>query len=96
MGKFTKKMNKYPELGSLWKGKIFMKIDYEEDPPVPKTEVRKMEKSVQEEGYSSIQKCTFWTINTVIHEAFFLPGDDKYKVVICVEHRSSSTLEFVI
>jgi hypothetical protein len=88
-------MNKYPEIGSCWKGKIFMKIDYDEDPPTPKTEVRKMEKAINDEGYACIEKCVFWTINTVIHEAFFLPGDDKYKIMVCVEHRAASTLEFV-
>ena len=95
IGKFTNKMNKYPEIGSTWKGKLFMKIEYEDDPHVPKTEVRKMEKNVQDEGYACIEKCVFWTINTIIHEAFFLPDPDKYKIMIRVEHRETSTMEFV-
>jgi hypothetical protein len=95
IGKYTKKMNKYPEIGSHWKGKIFMKIDYEDDPTTPKTEVRKMEKVVEDEGYACIEKGVFWTINTVLHEAFFLPDNNKYKIMICVEHRAVSSMEIV-
>lgn len=96
VGKFTKKMNIYPEIGSMWKGKIFMKMDYEDDPPAPKTEVRKMEKSIESEGYTSIEKSVFWTVNIILHEAYFLPGNDNYKIMIYVEHRFASSIELVI
>lgn len=95
-GKYTKKMNKYPEIGSSWHGKIFMKIEYEDDPSATKTEVRKMEKSIEEEGYANIEKSVFWTINITLHEAFFLPSEDNYKITVCVEHRSTSSMEIVI
>ena len=94
-GKYTKKMNKNPEIGSLWKGKIYIKIEHDDNPNNPKTKVMKMEKSVEEDGNLHIEKSVFWTINTVLHEAYFLPENEEYKILINVEHRSSATMQIV-
>lgn len=95
IGKFTNQMNLFPEIGSTWKGKIFMKIDYDDDPSVPKTEVKKMDAKIENEGYKDMEKTFFWTVNIVLHEAFFLPDNKKYKVMICVENNSASSIELV-
>ena len=95
IGKYTKKMNKYPEIGSMWKGKIFMKIEFEDDPHVTITEVRTMDPNIEKEGYLNIEKSVFWTINFVLHEAFFLPSDDCYKIKVCAENNCGSSMEIV-
>lgn len=92
---FTNKMNEFPEIGSSWKGKIFMMIDYDNDPSVPKTEVKKMDPIIEKEGYKCMEKCYFWTVNVVLHEAFFLPGDKKYKIMVCVENNTATSIEMV-
>jgi hypothetical protein len=96
IGKYTNKMNEFPEIGSTWKGKIYMKIDYEDDPSVTKTEVRKMDPAVESEGYKSMEKCYFWTVNVILHEAFFLPDDKKYRIMVCVENNSACSIEMVL
>lgn len=89
------KMNENPEIGSLWKGKIFMKVEYDDNHPKPKTMVSPMDQEFIKQAYKRLEESYFWTLEAVIYDAYFLPKDGLYTIALYLENNFSKSLETV-
>ena len=88
-GKFTDKMNQNSEIGSLWKGKLMLKFDYE-DSEFPKTSTTPLKKDDPVLiSAGELRENVFWNFEITLVEGLFLPKTDgKYMVMFCVEGES--------
>ena len=96
-GKYSKLMNENTEIGSLWKGKLLMKIECEDKPENPQTTVKPCENSLIEDSYQIVNnKNTKWILIATVMESYFLPDNDKYKIKISCGDVNIMTDEYVI
>jgi hypothetical protein len=90
-------MNQNPEIGSLWKGKILLKVDYDPDASGPKTLVAPSDNNLVIEALNYIKaNKRAWIIEVTVFEAYFLPGNKKYRIKVCCENNVVQTAEIVI
>ena len=95
-GKFTDTMNANAEIGSLWKGKILLKVDYDNEASAPKTIVAPTDNNLVVDAYNYVKnQKRAWIIEVSIIEALFLPDNKKYKIKVCCENNLVSTAEIV-
>lgn len=89
-------MNENPEIGSLWKGKILLKIEYDAESSHPKTIVSPSENQLVQDSYNYVKNQKRpWVIDVSIFEAYFLPDNKKYKIKVCCENNVIQTAEIV-
>ena len=94
---FFKKMNENPEIGSLWKGKIFIKIEYDPESASPRTLVTKTKTELNKEAETfKLKNRIKWYLEVQLIEALFLPENKKYSVRVSWEDKTILNKEFVI
>ncbi len=82
-GKYKDLMNQNSEIGSLWKGKILMKIECEDSPSSPETKIKPIQPSLLLAGNSFAEKNkTQWNFEVTVYEGFFLPKNNKYYIKV--------------
>ncbi len=78
-GKFFDLMNENAEIGSLWKGKILMRMECDESSSSPKSMVSPMDPTIAQSAGSYLKThSTKWTLAVTLFGAFFLPDNKKY------------------
>lgn len=84
-GKYTDKMNENGEIGSLWKGRVLIKIDYEKTDH-PKARVKSIDNKDMLKAIGSVTKSNLWFFEVFLYDAFYLPKeDDKYSIRISIQ-----------
>ena len=90
-------MNENPEIGSLWKGKIFIKIEYDPESASPRTLVTKTKTELNKEAETfKLKNRIKWYLEVQLIEALFLPENKKYSIKVCWEDKNILNKEFVI
>lgn len=95
-GNFFNLMNENAEIGSLWKGKILMKLECDESPSIPKCMVSPMDSLVAQSAGTFIKNNRInWTLYVTLFGAYFIPENKKYKIKVFYENSQVQLKEFV-
>ena len=83
-----KMMNENPELGSRWKGRVFLNINYR-DCEYPVSGVRKITDSNLIEKVEKTGRTHLWNLHVKLYSASFLPTEkDKYSIRMSVQENT--------
>ena len=86
--KAGKLMNSNPEMGSRWKGRIFIKINCN-DVTFPIAGIQNINDYELIEKIRNTSRAHLWSLNIKLFSAEFLPkNDEKYGIKLCVENSS--------
>jgi hypothetical protein len=84
-GKYTDKMNSNPEIGSLWKGRILMKVDHKKTDNPKRACGKILDQNLLKE-VGKIGKRNNWFLDFYVYDACFLPSESsEYALKICIE-----------
>jgi hypothetical protein len=92
--KFAKSMEENPEVGSLWRGKILIKMEAEKtDSPInsvkPITKTVEKEKQILKQA-NEVKMDFHWKLDLYLNDLFYLPQDTgKYGLNICIGEKST-------
>ena len=86
--KIGKLMNENPEIGSRWKGRIFLLIKYE-DTFVPTSGVEPINDNILLQNIYKISRSKLWTLHIKLFSAYYLPTkSDKYTIKISIQEKN--------
>jgi len=91
-GTMTNKMNENSEIGSLWKGRVLMKIDYEKtDNPKTKCMNIPKEKDYILKEVGKLTRPYQWIFNINLYDAFVLPKEQgSYSIKIAIQDQEKT------
>ena len=91
--KAGKKINENPEIGSRWKGRVYLKIKCK-DCEYPVTGVHKMDEQDLIKDVQKIPRKYTWSLYVKLYSAYFLPEENgKYDIKIAVQEKYDSFKE---
>jgi hypothetical protein len=90
-GPMSKKMNANSEIGSLWKGRVLLKIDHESTDNPKKKCIKIAAKDPLLKEVGKLGRTFQWIFNINIFDAFVLPKeDDLYTIKIAVQDQEKT------
>ena len=91
--KAGKVMNQNPEIGSRWKGRVYLKINYK-DCEYPVTGVHKITDNDLINAVDKASRQYLWSLNAKLYSASFLPTENgTYGIKIAIQEKSETFKE---
>ena len=88
--KAGKMMNENPEVGSRWKGRVYLKINYN-DCEYPVAGVQKITDNELIQSVDKINRKFLWSLYVKLYSAYFLPTErGTYDIKLSVQEKSES------
>lgn len=85
IGKYTDKMNANPEIGSLWKGRILMKVDYQKTDN-PRRSCKPITNEAMLADVGRLGRPHQWFFDINLYDALFLPKEsEKFAIHVAIE-----------
>ena len=88
--KAGKLMNESPEIGSRWKGRVYLKIDYN-DCEYPSAGVQKIKDNELIESVGIIKRSFLWSLYVKLYSAYYLPTENgTYDIKLSIQENSGN------
>ena len=88
--KAGKMMNENPEVGSRWKGRVYLKINYN-DCEYPVAGVQKITDNELIQSVEKINRKFLWSLYVKLYSAYFLPTErGTYDIKLSIQEKSES------
>ena len=88
-----KLMNENPELGSRWKGRVYLKINYK-DAEYPVAGVQKITDMDLIQTVNNTARKHLWSLYIKLYSAYYLPTEDgSYGIKFTVQHQAENIFE---
>jgi hypothetical protein len=90
---FSKKMDENPEVGSLWRGRILVRMEAEKtDSPI--NSLKALNRTVEKEKIiikqsNEVRMDFHWKLDFYLYDLFYLPSNAKYGLNICIGEKST-------
>ena len=88
-GKMYDLMNNNAEIGSKWRGRILIKIEYQ-NADSPTTQVRKVEDFILIEQARKLSRNNLWSLYAKLYSAYYLPNEnEEYYIGIAMQDQET-------